>query len=173
MTIKYAKLIVKDTTVMGADSNVIIECNEQEIPNDESLKYKRHSEGLSWHDYLYNQWKLKLFNIEVHSTQLDKFIDLARDRWANSGKYDSFLFKEAVENGIIIPAERVEVRRYKMIDGKKLDAPIRVAHFIDKIETQEDIICELVRAVLGTNFVSTPRRIELAKQKFKITRLTK
>lgn len=172
MTIKYAKLIVKDTTVMGADSNVIIECNEQEIPNDESLKYKRHSEGLSWHDYLYNQWKLNLFNVEVHSTQLDKFIDLARDRWANSGKYDNFLFKEAVENGIIIPVERVEIRKYKVIDGIRLDNPKRFAFFIDE-EKQEDIICELVRAVLGTNFVSTPRRIELAKQKFKITRLTK
>lgn len=171
--IKYAKLIVKDTTLMEGGSNVIIECNGQEVPNDESLKYKPHSVGLSWHDYLYNQWKSKTYNIEITNTDLDKFIDLGRNTWANSGKYDKFSFKEAIGNGIIIPAERVEVRNYKMIDGKKLDVPKRVAHFIDEIETQEDMICELVRAVLGTNFVSTPRRIELAKQKFKIIRLTK
>lgn len=170
--IKYAKLIVKDTTLMGGGSNVIIECNKQEMPNDENLKYIRHSEGLSWHDYLYNQWKSKTSNIEINNTDLDKFIDLGRNIWANSGKYDKFSFKEAIGNGIIIPAKRVEVRRYKMIDGKELNVPKRVAHFIE-IETQEDMICELVRAVLGTNFVSTPRRIELAKQKFKITRITK
>lgn len=44
------------TLTQSADK-LNISCNDTPEPNDESLKYKRHSEGLSWHDYLMKEWK--------------------------------------------------------------------------------------------------------------------
>jgi len=38
-------------------------------------------------------------------------------------------------------------------------------------DEQEKLICELIREVTGTNFVSNQRRMDLAKQKFKITKI--
>jgi len=38
-------------------------------------------------------------------------------------------------------------------------------------DEQEKLICDLIREVTGTNFVSNQRRMDLAKQKFKITKI--
>ena len=56
----------------------------------------------------------------------------------------------------------------KMVNGD-WKPKVRQEDIVD--DEQEKLICDLIREVTGSNFVSNPRRMGLAKQKFKITKL--
>jgi hypothetical protein len=102
---------------------------DEEKPTDESMKYKRHSEGLSWHDHLMNEWLESFKEIcPVREEDEEAFRELSQYNYLNNVYmlHDSW-FKD-IEKGIDIPTDRVFIDNYGYRDGGK---PNRLAIMIN------------------------------------------
>jgi hypothetical protein len=57
------------------DLKLILMVNEEEKPSDESMFYKRYSEGLSWGDFIFGKWNENTKKIDFADNEHEKILD--------------------------------------------------------------------------------------------------
>jgi len=167
--------------------------NFLEMPEEPKHNYKP-AERL--YEEEIKKWNDSSKSIEISSSSLEGFKDLVQKNYlSNLGNLHPNWYED-IKRGIKIPEERVKIGTLENdslafllteVEGKWKVVNEKFAEGIKKMESgdwkpkvrpedrvddeQEKLICDLIREVTGSNFVSNPRRMGLAKQKFKITRL--
>ena len=112
---KYAELKIR-----GDDGALVVICNDNEKP------------GLHEHVSEYDRWKESCKEYHVVNGSYDKFMDLAYDIVNGQEKHTDGITRrdKALNDGILIDPSRVQIRRYKMLEGVTLDEPVYLAFLL-------------------------------------------
>lgn len=163
----------KHSVIQQVGDTLFYERNKEEKPQEKGFmrfSVAFRSNKLDWHSFeaALKEWQSSLETFEVHESQKERFIDLAKHAWLTSdeiGVFADFL----KHKGISIPSERVEIKSDKHL----LSNPPKPVYFAylkeDKEETQEDLWKELFEIFYDTR-IKYYQAEQSLKSKFEIKR---
>ncbi len=161
--------------IRKVNDDIVVIANTEKKPIDGAW-YVRPTYASVLNEWENNHKILKPFDKEHEK----KLIDLSQANYIDNIEYSYPNWQSDIEKGISVPIENILIdKKYNGTEKANETGVsfIEYAHYIEKKDTelkeesQEEMICDLIRTVTGGNFVSTPRRMELGKQKFKIIRI--
>lgn len=160
-----------EPTLFLRDGKEWIKGFTMERPDDEPLKYKKHSEGLSWHDYLMKQFEADAA-VEYPVCEGSRFL-LKMEVTEKILNDKPYIIEIQLASGLRIDelADRLEIRRYKVKDGVTLDEPQFYICLRPEVkeESQNDLWIEAIN-IFNKRANIQDGRYDVMKQ-FKITRI--
>jgi len=159
---------------------LIIKISTKEEPSDNSMYYIRHSEGMSWGDFLFKEWKDSFKEYPVKDEQ--EWLKLAHFITNGNEKHNNLIERrdKALSEGILIDADKVGIENICCQTGIACGYPCNGEENCEKnkyaillpeeeMEDEEKLWRE-VDQILGNKSIESLIKMEKLLENFEIRR---